>query len=404
MPALPPALRRWLRPVARPLRFALRYRRDHRLSQQLPPVATVGRDVVVVRTDAIGDFLLWRGAAEQIARHYRSQNRRVVAVVNRLCAGLARDLGCFDDVWELDKEQFLHDDAYRLAFLSRLRRHGFAIALHPTLSREVWFGDSLLRWSGAPERIGSAGDCSNQLFWERWISNRWYSRLLSAAVDPHQRGYQIHELERHAEVLHGLEITSDPPASLLLPLPLPDLTEAPPRPYAILFPGASWVGRQWPLDRFAALAERLHQRTGWAIVVAGGPDDRPLAQAIQHHANVSVLDWTGKTSLGGLATLLARSQMVICNETSAVHMATLAQVPTVCLVGGGHYGRFTPYPLGETSAHLTRCVAHLLPCFGCNWDCHRPHSPSGPVACIAALSVDQLWAEVEPLLPPAGDA
>jgi len=41
-----------------------------------------GTDVLVVRLDAIGDFLLWLDGAQRLAAHYRAEGRRVTLLAN----------------------------------------------------------------------------------------------------------------------------------------------------------------------------------------------------------------------------------------------------------------------------------------------------------------------------------
>jgi ADP-heptose:LPS heptosyltransferase len=104
---------------------------------------------------------------------------------------------------------------------------------------------------------------------------------------------------------------------------------------------------------------------------------------------------------------LVKSQILISNETGTAHIANAVGTPTVCILGGGHFGRFVPYPVlsGQTS-HL-KVVYHKMPCYGCDWKCvyqiKSEASGSGamedePAPCISNISVDAVWNEVKPLL------
>src|SRR2546426_8798046 len=59
--------------------------------------------VLVVRLDAIGDFLLWTGSVPALTNLYPAAVFRLVLVANRVWADLARSLGVFDEIVELDR-------------------------------------------------------------------------------------------------------------------------------------------------------------------------------------------------------------------------------------------------------------------------------------------------------------
>jgi ADP-heptose:LPS heptosyltransferase len=45
-----------------------------------------------------------------------------------------------------------------------------------------------------------------------------------------------------------------------------------------------------------------------------------------------------------LTTQIAESQLLLSNDTGAVHIAVAVETPCVCISNGNHYGRFVPYP------------------------------------------------------------
>jgi len=51
----------------------------------------------------------------------------------------------------------------------------------------------------------------------------------------------------------------------------------------------------------------------------------------------------GKTTIAQLVELIRNASLLIGNDSAAIHMAAATQTPSVCILGGGHYGRFLPY-------------------------------------------------------------
>jgi ADP-heptose:LPS heptosyltransferase len=90
---------------------------------------------------------------------------------------------------------------------------------------------------------------------------------------------------------------------------------------------------------------------------------------------------------------------VVSNETGAAHLAAAVETPVVCLLGGGHYGRFVPYPEEyRAKAPAPLPVVHTMDCFGCDWRCIYPVAKGKPTPCIERISVDAVWGAIERLI------
>ena len=334
--------------------------------------------VAIVRVDAIGDFVIWLGAARRLCARYRP--RRIVLVANRIVADLARSTGMFDEVVAVDTDAFAQDKAYRFDTLSRMRGLGAAIAVQPTYSRSYWIGDALVRATGAPERIGHDGDFNNIRPWQKHVSDRWYTRLVSSGPQP------MHELERNAAFLRGL---GDHNAEGRL-APLGPVVELPAalqlsERYFIAVPGAGSARRMWPIARFAAVARAVSRANHLRLVICGSPGETALATELAQRSGLEdALVLAGRTSLPELVEMIRRSALVLANESSAVHIAAAVGTPSVCLLGGGHFGRFMPYPPG-CAEHAPIPIFVRMECFGCHWQCRLPHAPDGPFPCIEGI-------------------
>lgn len=337
-------------------------------------------NLALVRLDAIGDFIIWLDSAKE----YRSIffDRRISLIANAAWADLARGLPYWDEVIAIDIRRFTRNPLYRWTRLSMVIRGNFELAIQPTFSRVLLHGDSVIRATRATLRIGSIGDMNNISVKDQAIGNRWYTRLVPASPKA------MMELQRNAEFISHL---TDKTFNARLPK-LPVLTTLPKRlqpqvAYFILFPGASWHGRQWPSQCFAQVLARVHRRYGFQAVLCGSPADGALCQAVADDSQVGCLNFAGQTSLAELTELIRGARLLIGSETSAVHIAAAVGTPVVCILGGGHFGRFMPYP--ETLVGLKPSIAvHQMPCFHCNWRCNQPHDPAGPVPCVSRISVE----------------
>jgi ADP-heptose:LPS heptosyltransferase len=361
------------------------------------PVKTRHDRVLIVRLDAIGDFALWLGAAQAIAQAYRAKGNGVILVADPTWADWARELHIFDQVLPINRRSYDLNILYHVVQASRIRRQGCGTAIEPTYSRTHYPGDSIIRTCGAKERIGFGCDPSNSALPGRRESDRWYTRLVAASSAP------LTELERNTEFVNGLLGTNHevllPDLRSLSPLQPPrtfwrkvDQT----KPYYVLFPGAAWGEKRWPISSFRRIAERLYAQTGWQGVVCGGPADLGLGSELCSGNDISLVNFVGRTSLSELASIIANARLVLTNDTSAVHIAAALDVPSICILAGAHFGRFLPYKTGHDKAVMApQVVIHRMECFNCNWNCIYDVPKGSPVPCIARVTVDDVWRAVE---------
>ena len=356
------------------------------------PTPAATPTLLLIRLERIGDVVLWLPTAQHIIRHYKDRGFRVILAVAGECAGLVKELAGVDQIVTVDRSAFLLRPAYRWACLRRVRALGATEAILGTFSRVSALGDALIRASAARRRVGWVGDgaASSQL--ERRLGDSAYTEQLSNPV-----GVE-HEMLRN-EALPGL-LGIAMPASLPPPqIPRETASGLPDRFY-ILAPGASQVLRYWPAESFAALARKVHAATGAVGIVVGSAGDRDRATAIAEAApDIPIQVMTGVGGLGLLADMIARAFLVVTSDSAAVHFAAALGTPSVCITGGGGYGRFVPYPEQSlVTVRAPRVVIHRMACFGCDWKC--PYSPlsNRPAPCVTQVPVAAVWEEVRQIL------
>jgi ADP-heptose:LPS heptosyltransferase len=150
----------------------------------------------------------------------------------------------------------------------------------------------------------------------------------------------FHEVVRWCRMLAYFGIAADPSD---LDLRRPQVSSSAPRA-VVVHPGCAFPARQWPPERYAAVARRLAS-AGLKVVVTGSSGERQLAQQVATMADLpqdSVL--AGRTTLTALAALVADATMVICGDTGIAHLATAYRTPSVVLFGPVSPGHWGPPP------------------------------------------------------------
>ncbi len=108
------------------------------------------------------------------------------------------------------------------------------------------------------------------------------------------------------------------------------------RPTVLLNPGASYgTGKIYPAERFAAVADGLIEGLGAQIVINAGPDEKPIAEAVEDAMKrPPLLNLARVANSPGLLKAMVRiSDLLITNDTGPRHFAAALDVPVVTIFG-----------------------------------------------------------------------
>jgi ADP-heptose:LPS heptosyltransferase len=159
-----------------------------------------------------------------------------------------------------------------------------------------------------------------------------------------------------------------------------------------IHPGARLQSRRWPVERYAQVADRLANQ-GWRIAVTGSASERHLTAAVAAAAGSAAVDLADRTSLGGLAALLAEAPLLICNDTGVSHVAGAVGTRSVVIACGSDVARWAPL---DRDRHIV--LADHPPCRPCAHDA----CPVGHI-CARNVPVDAVLRAVERQLEPIPD-
>ena len=127
---------------------------------------------------------------------------------------------------------------------------------------------------------------------------------------------------------------------------------------AFLAPGSVWATKMWTTDGYAGVARDLLNK-GYRVLVMGTPEEREICESVVSQAP-GAASVAGETTLYGSAELLALADILICNDSGAMHMAAAAGVPTVSIFGPTilEFG-YRPW---QTQAKVAQIALSCRPC------------------------------------------
>ena len=112
------------------------------------------------------------------------------------------------------------------------------------------------------------------------------------------------------------------------------------REFVIIAPGSGWGAKQWPPERYGAVARAL-AGNGLTPLINYGPGEEELAQAVQIAGGAK--SHRILCSIAELIALTRRSRLFIGGDTGPLHLAAALQVPVVAIFGPTDPARNGPY-------------------------------------------------------------
>ena len=305
--------------------------------------------LLIVKTDAIGDYILFRNFLSFFKNSKMFSNCKITLVVNELVKDLVLefDKSLIDDLIFINRKEFLNNNNYRKEFLKKIQKKEFDYAINPSFSREFLIADSIIRASISKKKIGQYGNLSNDYFFIKKLSDYWYSKIIDTGQNT-----QFEFLRTKS----FLELLSKENVEVFQPnLPIKEDIK---QNYLVFFPGAGEKIKQWLPENFSKIANEILNKTNLEIRICGSKIDSTIAAEIIEKIEKKdrVLNLCGNTNLIELSSQINNARALITNDSSAYHIAANLNTKTICFLIGRHYGRFAPYPFENLQKQLFYCL------------------------------------------------
>ncbi|MBS4065236.1 MAG: glycosyltransferase family 9 protein [Chitinophagaceae bacterium] len=349
------------------------------------------KKILLIKTDNIGDFILWTDAGKEYKNIFPADDYEITLLGNSIWADLAQRTNYFADVISLDRKKFMLHPFYRIRKMKEIISVNWHTVIYHSFSHEFGTGLSILKHIKSENIIAAPSDDG--------IDNKWWRNFAKRELTQtaHLDKEESHELKKNAAFIrsfgHSYFVDSIPDLKFLGNPPNIHLQQ----PYYVIFPGASSPARKWNESNFVELCNFIYERTGWTGVLCGGITEKNLADNILEKSKAKLTSIAGKTSLQEFLTVLQNSELVVTNETSCTHMAASVNTPVICILGGGHFGRFLPYPTYE-NRKTPISIYYEMNCFNCNWNCKYRPTKFQAAPCIENISLKQVIQSVNTIL------
>jgi lipopolysaccharide heptosyltransferase II len=339
---------------------------------------TEPKNILIVRTDRIGDVVLSLPLAAIIKKHF--PDCKVTFLLRNYTKDIAKNNPHIDNVLIL-KEVNGKIPVWENVKQLKTEKFDSSIIVYPTFITAL-----IVFLSRITTRIGSG--------------YRWYSFLFNKKIFEHRKFAERHELEFNVNLLKifGIEesisfenvefnIRVDENELEKVNEVLLNSGVDTQKKMVIIHPGSGGSAIDLPVEKFTQLAGNLDSLNNINLLISGGKDENDICESISNSS--TAVNLAGKFNLSEMICLISLCDVFISNSTGPIHIAAALGKKTV-----GFYPKIlacSPTRWGP----YTKNKVIFSPEIDC-YDCTREQCER--LNCMNSINIDNVTKKVVDLL------
>ncbi len=337
------------------------------------------RELLVIKLDYIGDFVLALPALRRLKAHFRGARLTLLAspTVCRLAAAepavdATIPFEFFHPQSELGLRELPPPELEALA--ETLQSHGFDLAVD---LRCLTHTRPVLAMSGATWRAGFDPD----------YRFPWLDIVATAEPDIGRQTKRAHISDTLSDFAERIAASFTlPPPAVPQPTPVAESLGAAPNMRVAIHAAAGNRMKQWPVTSFVEVIDWLVAAFDCDIILIGHSEDSDVARQILENVGDirRVFSAVGLTALEDLPALLTGCQLFIGNDSGPHHLAASLGVPTI----GIHCASVDAHEFGPRGPQAVAVRRHMVcgPCYLSKAeDCPRA------LACLTGITPEAIF-------------
>ncbi len=336
------------------------------------------KNILVVRTDRIGDVILSLPIARIIKEHL--PGCKVTFLVREYTFELVKHHPFIDDVLTLKE---IDGDVDLKSNITMIKENGFdsAITVYPTFKTSL-----MIFLSKIPLRIGTG--------------YRWYSMLFNSKVYEHRKDAKKHELEYNVGMLKNIgidinvtnknvkfDLNPADEADRFINNLLKEQYISSEEPLIIIHPGSGGSSIDLPVNKYVEIVKNLTEKFSVKILVTGLEKEKFICSQLVLNDNVKNL--AGKLTLSQMIALTSRAKLFIANSTGTIHIAAALNIPAI-----GFYPKIPACSANRWGPYSDKSIV-FSPQIDCN-KCTREQC--GQLDCMNTINTNDVIVSAQKIL------
>jgi ADP-heptose:LPS heptosyltransferase len=332
-------------------------------------------NLLIVRTDRIGDVVLSLPLAGIVKKHY--PECKITFLVRNYTKELVLNHPFIDNVIILEEEK---GKISLSSNVKKVKSYNFnsCIIVYPTFITSL-----IIFLSGIKNRIGTG--------------YRWYSLLFNKKVYEHRKYAERHELEFNINLLKNIGIKEKiSPSNIEFNLGINKNDKKKvfktfaengidiEKPVLIIHPGSGGSSVDLPLDKLKEMIGLIESKTDFQIILTGSPNERNICEQLV--LNERVKNFAGEFNLTELTALIDISDLFISNSTGPIHIAAALKKHVI-----GFYPKILACSAKRWGPYLDNAVV-FSPEIDCK-NCTREQCIK--LDCMSSIQMHKVFFEIE---------
>ncbi len=156
-------------------------------------------------------------------------------------------------------------------------------------------------------------------------------------------------------------------------------------------PTAQWGSKCWPIERYAQVAQRVLERdASRRMVLLAGPGEAEQARIQPMRELLGERLLVPRTSVAQLMAIIERSDLLVCNDSAALHIAVGLGTPTVSLFGPTDPALVGPFGFDRPESLHVVLRPGDAPKLATDYRHHRDDN-----TVISKITVEQAWDAID---------
>ena len=332
-------------------------------------------NLLIVRTDRIGDVVLSLPLAGLVKKHY--PECKITFLVRGYTKTLVEEHPYINEIIILKEEDGKVSVKKNINSLKE-KNFDVSIVVYPTFTTSL-----ILFFAKIKKRIGTG--------------YRWYSFLFNRKVYEHRKYAEKHELEYNVNLLKEIGIKEKIlPGNVNFDIRINNKNQEKIKSIliskkigkddklVIIHPGSGGSSIDLPIERMIELTKKLSELKDIKIFITGDNSEKELCNKLI--VKESIVNLAGKLNLSELISLLNRADIFISNSTGPIHIAaalgkfTVGFYPKILACSAKRWGPFTDKK------------AIFSPSIDCN-NCTREQCEK--LDCMNSIDIGKVFAEIK---------